>query len=83
MIYGTAVKKLNRAAGGMSQAQGLADQFPPISLWSHTEQRVIVFDNRPNIEYLINRWHEDQHVVTMVFDDPTVWASAQRVKRAP
>lgn len=51
MIYGTAVKELNRAAGGASlEAQGLADKNPPVWLWSHTEQRVIVSDNRPMIE---------------------------------
>ena len=61
MIYGTAVKELNRAAGGVSlEAQGMANKYPPIWLWSHTEQRVIVFDNRPNIESLINSWHEDE-----------------------
>jgi hypothetical protein len=77
MIYGTAVKELNRAAGGVSlEAQDLADKYPPIWLWSHTEQRVIVFDNRPNIEYLINSRHVDEYVVTMVADDPMVWRVA-------
>jgi hypothetical protein len=77
MIYGTAVKEFNRAAGGVAlEAQGLADDFPPTWLWSHTRQRVLYFDNRSDIEYLINSWHVDEYVVTMVSDDPMVWRVA-------
>jgi hypothetical protein len=73
VIYGNAVKELNRAAGGVSlEAQSLADEHPPMVLYDN-QHRAEYFDNRPNIEYLINSWHQDEHVVTMVWDDPMVW----------
>jgi hypothetical protein len=77
MIYGTAVKAFNRAAGGASfESQDLADKYPPIWLWSHTEQRVIVFDHDTLIESLINSRQIDVHIVIMVWADAMVWRVA-------
>jgi hypothetical protein len=76
MIYRTAVK-FNRAAGGASlEAQGLANKYPPVWLWSHIEQRVIVFDIRLMIEQTINRSREDMYALTTVWNDPMVWRVA-------
>jgi hypothetical protein len=75
MIYGTAVRDLNRKAGGESlEAQDLVDQHgTDLWLWLRTQQRVVVYDHEELIENLINSWHRDEYVVTVIFDDVMVW----------